>query len=243
MSDHRFVQSMDELLLHDVRLNGADFSKRNLRRLSIANGSVLTGCDFRQIKAAGGGLGGGRRPTEYIECVFDGSRLKDVVPGRATFIRCSFRDVVLVNMIALKAQFIDCVFSGALKKVTFNAGLSGGDLELERTYNEYRGNDFSGAMLVDVAFRGGIDLDQQDLPVDADHLIIRDAAAVISASREDVRNWSDGRARKEAEGAFWVLESEIRSGQRDLFIDKSWLSRSTMIADNIRALLEKHAKK
>ena len=138
-------------------MEGADFAGRRLRDPSVAN-SRLVRCDFRRTRITGGGLGDGREPSEYVECVFDGSSWNNVIPGQAVFLRCSFPDVKIRNLRCSDAQFIDCVFTGVLSVSWFN-GRPVGPARAWRSRNEFRGNDFSGAKLVDVAFRTGIDLD------------------------------------------------------------------------------------
>lgn len=227
----------DELLLHGARLEGEDFSGRRLRYVSIANGAHLVRCDFSRVRIKGGGLGGGLVPSEYVECRFDGSRLSKVLPGRATFIGCSFRDVRIDDLRCLEAQFIDCVFTGLLRTVTFDAVPTQPDAALGRTRNEYRGNDLSGATLEDVAFRGGIDLALQRLPTGPDYVIVRDAPSRLSAVRDQVRLWPKD-LRQRAETTLSVLESECRTGQRDLFLNRSLLGRTPEARAGLAALLD-----
>ncbi len=183
------AHSGDRLVLHAVQLTGADFSGRRLDDISVANGSRLTRCNFERVRIVGGGLGGGRRPSTYVECTFDGSRLRSVIPGRATFISCSFRNVHFSDILFLEAEFIECTFSGRLESIVFSVDPVEKDVELGREKNSYRDNDFSGASMVDVAFRGGIDLDKQRLPVGSDYLLIKNSDSVISCALEHVRRW------------------------------------------------------
>ena len=72
-----------ELILHDVQLEGADFSARRFEYVSIGVGSRLTKCDFRRSKMLSGGIGDGMQQSDYFGCVFDGCYLRGISPGRA----------------------------------------------------------------------------------------------------------------------------------------------------------------
>lgn len=232
----------DELRLPYARLEGVDFSGRRLTVIDIGPGSRLVRCDFSRIRATSGGLGGGLEPTEFVECSFDGASLKHVLPGRATFRGCSFRDITIFKFICHEAEFIDCVFTGRLRQVIFDAAPLNTE-KLGRSRNEYRGNDFSGARLEDVAFRGGIDLDQQRLPDGPDYVLIRNV--VTAANRawdEEIATWSDQEARDGLNGALGILADDGRRGQRDVFVERSFLvkkllDRNTDAADRLIAVL------
>jgi hypothetical protein len=89
-----------------------------------------------------------------------------------------------------EAEFIDCTFTGRLQTCIFNGTVSEEDRPwVGRERNEFRGNDFSGAELVDVAFRTGIDLDQQRLPTGPDYLYVPDAAAAIERAQRGLADW------------------------------------------------------
>ncbi len=224
----------DELLLHGEVLTDADFSGRRFRYVSIANSAELIRCDFSRTRFDGGGLGGGYDPSTYTDCVFDGAHLKNVLGGRARFVRCSFRDVRIQAFHASETEFVDCVFSGTLKKVIFN-GTALDDEKLGRTVNEFHGNDFSAAKLSDVSFRRGIDLDLQRLPADGEHVFVRNAPETVSRARLEVDRWPEASLRDDADTSLLVLENTYSSGQRDLFVDRSLLGRDP---ETVRRLAE-----
>lgn len=227
----------EELVLHGVELEGTDFSNRRFRFVSVADGSRLLNCDFHRVRFAGGGLGDGHQPSDYIGCVFDGAYLKGILPGRANFIGCSFRDVRIYNFRCNAAQFVDCTFSGVLKSVTFDARPSDLQGTLGRTRNEYRGNDFTHATMQDIAFRGGINLDLQYLPQGPEYVIVRNVAAAIENVWNEVSEWADDKDREDALIALNVLEMELRTGQADLFVPRSLLSSNPEVAERLRILL------
>lgn len=223
----------DELVLDGVALDGADYAGLRPSYVSVA-GSRLVRCDFRRTRITSGGLGDGAEASEYVECVFDGSSIRNVIPGRATFIGCSFLDVKIRNVMFLEAQFVDCVFSGELRDVTFTATPVMTE-RLGRSTNAFEGNDFREARLRNVSFRGGIDLDRQWLP-EAGFLVVRDAATVIEQVREQVGVWPEAELRADAQIRLDVLAENCRRGQRDLFVEKEFLGLSAETADRLAAL-------
>jgi hypothetical protein len=232
----------EDLVLPDaVDLKEADFSGRRFDYLSIGEGSRLVGCDFRRIRVTGGGLGGGKRPTVYQECVFDGARLQNVIPGRASFVSCSFRDVTITDLRCHSAEFVDCVFSGQLKTVIFNGRVTNPDPELGRSVNAFQGNDFREADLRDVEFRTGIDLDRQLLPDGPEYLLVREAAVVLEEAWKAANTWPPGDDRRDALvdlDGYWRTASR---GQRDLLIRISDLDPNPDLAHRIAGLI-RHAQ-
>ncbi len=87
-----------------------------------------------------------------------------------------------------------------------------------RERNEFRGNDFSGCDLVDVAFRTGIDLSQQKLPTSPEYLYLSAAAAAIERARAAVNGWYDAELREEGLLLLKVEESELARGQQQLLL-------------------------
>jgi hypothetical protein len=221
-------------VLSGLRLENESFTNRSLRELAMSD-ATLVRCDFSRTRVAGGSFGGGFEPSEYRECVFDGCRIRNVLPGRATFVGCSFRDVTIQNLRCHEAQFVDCVFTGRLRTVTFSATPWSTE-RLNRTRNAFHGNDFTGAVLEDVAFRGGIDLDRQHLPDGPDYVLVRNAPELLPAVREQVRNWPES-LRADAETSLWVLDNDRETGQRDLFVRRTLLGRTQEGIDKLAALL------
>jgi hypothetical protein len=81
---------------------------------------------------------------------------------------------------------IDCAFPETTVRASVFHGISRAVQEgsAGRERNEFIGNDFSSADLVDVDFRGGIDLEKQVLPTGSDYIYIADTqiAARISSA-------------------------------------------------------------
>jgi hypothetical protein len=164
-------------------------------------------------------FGGGPTDSTYLDCSFDGARLSAGAPGAARFERCSFRNVRFDALFSEKLEFIDCVFSGKIKKGYFNGTVPvDAQAPLRRSTNEFRGNDFSAAELIDVGFRTGVDLSAQKLPQGPDYLYVPDASAALAEARKKLGTLSDSTVREQALMVIRLLELESQGGQRQLFV-------------------------
>ena len=209
----------ERVFLDRVSLQDADYSRRELRHFG-AFGSRLERCHFVDAQIDDCSFGEGQAVTEYIDCNFDGLRFHHSIGNVARFVRCSFRDVDLRNWSCFEAEFIDCVFTGRMRKCIFNGTVSEEDRSwVGRERNEFRGNDFSGMELNDVAFRTGIDLEQQRLPIGPDYLYVPDAPAAIERARIGLAEWNPGTGlQRRALILVKVYAEDVESGQRQLLI-------------------------
>lgn len=224
------------VLDHD-ELRGADFSGRKLVQFSSV-GSILEACRFDKTKIEDASFGSGREMSEYIECSFDGARIRFGPGGYTRFVRCSFRDVDLRDWFCFTVELIDCIFSGQLRKAFFNGSVpeeKRGNAGRER--NEFRGNDFTAMELIDVTFRSGIDLAQQRLPSGPDYLYLPDAAATLQRARAEVMHWGDLDLRQPAFAILNSLEEEQAGGQRQLLLrSKDYAGDSNIRKDAVDAV-------
>jgi hypothetical protein len=231
------IRPDDRLVLHDVELSGADFSRRKLLQLSVA-GSRLTSCRFEEVRATAATLGGGTKMSQFVECSLDRSRLTLGPGGYARFERCSFRNVDLRHWFCSTVELVDCTFSGRLQKAIFNGTVPEDRRALAgRIRNEYSGNDFSSMDLVDVAFRSGVDLTLQRLPVGPQYLYVGDAAGSVERARSAVVGWDDLTLRREAMALIGIFEEDIERGQRQLFLRKDDFSGPKEALNALFALL------
>jgi uncharacterized protein YjbI with pentapeptide repeats len=157
---HVDVAAMHRLVFDHQQVQGFKCSDRQLDDF-LAISSSFKQCSFERLSIRSASFGGGRNESVYEACNFDGSKIECGAAGVARFVGCSFRDTYVFNFFGLSVSMIDCVFSGTLQKVAFY-----GTNPENRKRNEFRGNDFSEALLNDVAFREGIDLTLQRFPVD-----------------------------------------------------------------------------
>jgi hypothetical protein len=214
-----------DLILRDVVATGASYAGRKLGSFE-AIGCTFTRCDFSNLKAQAVKFGAGATMTIYRDCVFDGSKLARVSGGAARFERCSFERVDISKFRCEPTEFIDCTFSGRL-----HGGYSNGtpspdwQQRLGRASNEFRGNDFSRAELVDIGFRTGVDLSLQRLPVDPGKYLYSEAPrARLQMLREQFLSWTDLERRRQAFAALAMLEEELANGQQQLFLCKDSLA-------------------
>ncbi|MGH7685411.1 MAG: pentapeptide repeat-containing protein [Candidatus Dormibacteria bacterium] len=153
-----------------------------------ATDSVLESCNFARCTIAGGVLSAIPVVT-YRGCNFEGADLRGCAPNFARFERCRFVDIRLDDWHAVNAEFVDCTFSGRLLRVSFSGtplGFGGERIRRIRSTNEFRGNDFSDAQLIDCSVEGGIDLDANRWPQSDDYVVIRSAHERIAGARAQV---------------------------------------------------------
>jgi uncharacterized protein YjbI with pentapeptide repeats len=218
---HMDVEKLKDKIIHldHVHLRGEDFSGRKLMAFGTV-GCRLENCRFNNIQIeAAAQFGAGKEMSKFIECSFDGAQIWGL-GGLARFERCSFRNAKLRDWTCGATEFIDCVFSGTLHTTIFYGTID--DMyrpHVNRERNEFRGNDFSAMKLIDVAFRGGIDLSLQRLPKGPVYVYLSDAAAALANARAALEEeWHDPEVHRQAEPIFKSLELEIQWGQRQLLI-------------------------
>ncbi len=211
------IDPNERVVLKHTHLRGADFSGRKLKQF-CAIGARLEHCRFNGIRIGDFSFGAGRELSEFVGCSFDGARF-DHGAGFSRFVGCSFRDVDMRGWRCYKTELIDCTFTGRLTECIFYGTVPEQDRPwVGREKNEFRGNDFSGCDLVDVAFRTGIDLSLQRLPTGPEYLYLPDAAAAIEAARAAINEWYDARLREEGLSLLKALEDDVLRGQaQELF--------------------------
>lgn len=212
------IDETKRVVLDHEEVHGVDFSGLKLVQFSAA-GSRLEACRFDKTKIEDASFGAGRETSEYVDCSFDGARIRFGPGGYARFVRCSFRDVDLRDWFCFAVELVDCTFTGRLRKAFFN-GIVPEDKRSSagRERNEFRGNDLSAMTLIDVAFRTGIDLTQQKLPSGPDYIYVLDAAEAVQRARASVIGWDDLGLRKPAMTLINLLEEDVAAGQRQLFL-------------------------
>jgi hypothetical protein len=247
------------LVIEDQQVEDVDYSDQRVDYLAVT-APRLRRCRFERLRLVEATLSGGGVVSEYVDCSFDGSRFAIVFPGSARFTRCTFRQVTINEWFGDQAELIDCVFTGKIKKTVFwgrpnssrklietqrtlreQQGLPPMTAEQEavllREANEFRGNDFSGATLHDVAFRGGIDLSAQRLPTGPDYLYLPDAASAIAHAVEAVTGWPDDDRKKLGLRLLDIFTSELKGGQQQLLLDRTTFRRHKDVIDDVFAAL------
>ena len=90
-----------------------------------------------------------------------------------------------------------------------------------RKRNDFYGNDFREAELIDTMFIGGIDLDAQRLPESSEYVRVNDALERIEEARVQIHSWQDTAAARRVSSVLNVLEYEATEDQRDVFVRKA----------------------
>jgi len=176
--------------------------------------------------------------SSYVDCCFDGAEIFASNPGNARFQRCTFRNAKIQVFRGLDVEFIDCLFSGVIKKGFFN-GTPHRDTvapPISRAQNEFRGNDFSGAKLLDVGFRTGIDLRLQRLPKGDDYIYVEEGKKFVQnlPSLELTEKYGNlfGAIEK-------ILRDKVTQGQQQIFLSiKGFPARDRGLLTELKHIAE-----
>jgi uncharacterized protein YjbI with pentapeptide repeats len=214
------IDPSQRVVLDHEDVDSADFSGRTLVQF-VAIGSRLTGCRFDKTRIRQASFGAGRETSEYIECKFDGARIRFGPGGYSRFVRCSFREVDLRSWFCHTVEMVDCVFTGRLHQAVFYGSQPPKLIETTtRARNEFRGNDFSGIELVDVSFRGGIDLREQRLPSGPEYVYIPSGPETVHRAMANVNSLSEPNVREKVTKLLELLDSATYRGQQQLLLRK-----------------------
>lgn len=184
------------------------------------SGCVLLECDFsgatleRRIQP----VFRARRRNVFRRCRFDGADLRGVDLGGTRFEECTFDGARLDGWITRTAEFVDCRFSGRVAHVRFYGrawGPTASKIDPPRATNEFRGNDLSGADLVDFACLMGVDVAAQRWPESEEYLRLDRVHMRLTRSRSEILRWKHLAERAEALkmvhglSALYVQQDEI----------------------------------
>ncbi|RRC96527.1 pentapeptide repeat-containing protein [Schaalia canis] len=206
--------------LSHLRVEGVDFSGQTFNNFGLTD-VVLTNCDFSRVKADFFIPGSGPFPCEFIDCSFDRVNFRQVLSLSNRFVGCSFKGARLSRWKLEETDLVDCDFDGAtLRDVMLWGSMDdpGTPSYPARSWvNEIRGNDFSGAKLIDVDFRTGVDLTLQKLPVGPDYIYAEDVPAALTRGEEVLDSLSP-EDKKRAAILLEILRNEYERGQKQLFL-------------------------
>jgi uncharacterized protein YjbI with pentapeptide repeats len=188
-----------------------------------ADGTVFRGCDFSDAVIAG--TFGVRHQTRFENCRFERTRMSNVEPGQARFVGCSFEGADIRGWDAAANEFVDCRFSGLVKQCNFwgapwGEWLEPGNLRPRRAVNEFRGNDFRHADLIDVSFVGGIDIGAQLWPDSPDYVRLDRLPLRLERARAVVVAWTNVDARRDALLMLDVYSEAGFEDQNELFANR-----------------------
>jgi len=212
--------------LHRVTLTAVDFRRARFDKFSLG-GCLFDRCDFRGLK-----LDRRLAPlfvalprSVFRDCTFDSSDLRRAPLGQSRFERCTFDDTCVDDIDAGAAEFLDCRFAGPLDGVTFYGTPFGPEakrLDPQRRRNEFRGNDFRDAELVDVAFVGGVDMARQRFPDDELHVRVEGFQRRLAKARAEIKTWYE---RDGAPALVMLATLEARWRDQDVVVARRWTPR------------------
>lgn len=190
------------VLLQHATVADVDFGRASFDRLA-PTACTFVSCDFRRATLDKKllPLFRAKERNVFRACRFDGVDLRGVDPRASRFEACVFDGADMSGWSASTAEFVDCHFGGRTAHVRFYGrpwGPGAADLDLKRTVNEFRGNDFSEAELVDVTFVMGIDIGSQRWPQTKDYVRLDRIHQRLTRARSDILRWKDLERRSDA---------------------------------------------
>jgi len=221
----------DAVRLRGVDAEGVDFGGRAYVVFAVER-SRFHGCSFDRAAIRFGQLGVGE--TVYTACTFNECDLRGIDPGDARFESCSFVNAKISDWMAYCAEFVDCDFSTRIVNSIFSA--TPRNCSTGRAGNEFRGNDFSRAELIETAFVGGIDLDLHRWPTGDEYVRVDDARNAIAVARAEVETWSD----PDKQSVLVELDvlSRFAENQSSLFVRRQDVDLEKHLADTFWSLFE-----
>lgn len=221
-------QADDErvVALHRATISDVDFRHARFDKFTLG-GCMFDRCDFRGLK-----LDRRLAPlfvalprSVFRNCNFDGADLRRALLGQSRFERSTFDDARIDGSHAETAEFVDCRFAGPLDGVTFYGVPSGPEakrLDPRRRRNEFRGNDFRDAELLDVAFVADIDMDVQRFPDDEMHVRVEDFQRRLGKGSAEVKHWYE---RERAPALAMLATLAARWRDQDVVVARRWTPR------------------
>jgi hypothetical protein len=214
-----------------------DFSQSTFW-MYLAGASTFTSCDFSGVRFLGGNLGNDSS-TIYRDCRFDRADLRNVNPLFGRFELCSFKGCDFRGFRSFYAEFVGCRFGSRIMTAKFFGrpeGLAGRPKALRRTVNEFRGNDFREAELIDTSFMHGIDIDAQ-LWSEADiYIKLGRIHERLKKARAEISKWTDAPAQREALLMLKIHEADCQN-QDGLFARRDDVPITPGVRDRVWQLL------
>jgi hypothetical protein len=222
--------------LHRATLTAVDFRRARFDRFSLG-GCLFERCDFRglAIDRKLAPLFAATPRSVFRDSYFDGADMRRARLGQSRFERCTFDDARLEGSRTEAAEFVDCRFAGPLDGLTFYGTPLGPEatrLDPPRKRNEFRGNDFRDADMIDVAFVAGIDMDRQRFPDDELHVRVEGFQRRLAKARDEIkRQWYE---RERAPALVMLSALAARWRDQDVVVARRWTPR-IKAADRVQA--------
>ena len=212
--------------LHRATITAVDFRSAQFDKFTLG-GCLFDRCDFRGLKLDRrlAPLFAALPRSVFRDCRFDEADLRRAQLGQSRFERCTFDDARLEDSDIAGAEFIGCRFAGPMERVTFYGAPSSAHakrMDPPRRRNEFRGNDFRDADLLDVSFVAGIDMDRQRFPEDELHVRVDGFPRALSKARAEVKNWYE---RERAPALEMLATLAARWRDQDVVVARRWTPR------------------
>lgn len=207
------------MVLERATIEDVDFTRASFEKLA-STGCVFVNCDFRGLAFDRRlqSLFTSRRQSVFRDCRFDGCDLRHGGPGQSRFERCTFDGARIERWTSLCGEFVDCCFAGPIVDSKFYGrpyGALAAQLSPHRATNEFRGNDFSAAELMDTVFVQGLSLAAQRWPGGDDHVRLNRIHLRLQRGHLEAMRWKELDARNEALAMLHRL-STVYGEQSDL---------------------------
>jgi hypothetical protein len=181
---------------------------------------VFEACSFHDVVfldmcgtvSFGAGTDGASR---YVGCRFAGVRLDHLDFGWADFESCAFTDCAIRDFDCFEASFENCTFVGEIRRGNFNAVAR--YWTRRTTAPVFRSNDFSRCRLIDVGFRGAIDLSAQQFPQDGRVVVVTEAERKLNQRLA----MGAALAPRELKDLKWLRGYIQDYGNKDLFVGET----------------------
>lgn len=191
------------------------YEKLRLNAISVVE-SQLNRCVFEDIHAESVNLGDGIIQSRYEDCVFTNCNFIFGTVGNVRLINCRFKRCSLLNLVGGTLEMIGCTFEDTrIERAVFHATSPRlAFYSPVRSDNEFYDNDFSSAELLDVDFRGGIDLYSQRLPSGESYIFVADTCkAAELAGKLQIDNLHPGESAR-LKSTVSLLKFYCSSGQK-----------------------------
>jgi hypothetical protein len=230
-----------EVDFENVTVERVDFSRLKINAFT-SSGSRFVDCDFSRTRFELAGGFSYDPPSTFVGCRFERSDLRAMFLLNSTrFERCAFVNARIVGWKSYCAEFVDCTFEGKIVRSRF-CGRPSGPYSCARTAgrerNEFRGNDFSRAELIDTEFTYGIDIDAQRWPDHPVYVRFERWMERVHRARAVIARWPDDRERERALEILDILHGLGMEEQAVAFMRRDTLRGHPEIRDRVFALLE-----